>query len=197
MRPGVEFKDPRSTHSCYSFHHGQVRAASCAASSSQAACWSLTSGGACREGQEPLLQHNEQTEASSSSSDVVWEGTTWQGFGGCCMCLSPLLCSTCKQLLASAALLRHHVLNPATRTGKWHITKQRIDVTHGFCSSDIGLPNCCLDAQTLLADKFSTEVVLMADTLDLRRVRDIHFHRSIWQMCLSELARHAPFCTDN
>ena len=38
------------------------------------------------------------------------------------------------------------------------MTKQRIDLTHGFAGSSI-------------------------DTIDLRRVQDMHFHRSIFQMC--------------
>lgn len=38
------------------------------------------------------------------------------------------------------------------------MTKQRIDLTHGFAGSNI-------------------------DTIDLRRVQDMHFKRSIFQMC--------------
>ena len=42
--------------------------------------------------------------------------------------------------------------------GKWHVTKHRIDLVHGFAGSSI-------------------------DTIDFRRVTDMHFHRSVFQMC--------------
>ena len=45
-------------------------------------------------------------------------------------------------------------------TGKWRITSQRIDIEHGCCGSDV-------------------------DCLDLRRVVDIHFHRSFLQLCVN------------
>lgn len=83
-----------------------------------------------KEKQEPLL-------ADSQDSDVVWQGTTWQGCPGF-PCLAPLFCST----------------------WTWRITTTRIDLEHGCCGNDV-------------------------DCLDLRRVIDIHFHRSIFQMCLN------------
>lgn len=42
----------------------------------------------------------------------------------------------------------------------WRITSQRIDLTHGCCASE-------------------------EDTFDLRRIEDMHFHRSLWQRCLN------------
>ncbi|KAK9813774.1 hypothetical protein WJX73_008797 [Symbiochloris irregularis] len=80
--------------------------------------------------QEPLLD-------TDAGSDIVWEGTTWQGFS-CAPCFAPLCCSV----------------------WKWRITSQRIDLEHGCCGSDV-------------------------DSVDLRRVIDIHFHRSLLQMCLN------------
>ena len=50
-------------------------------------------------------------------SDTVWSGTTWQGFPGCLMCLSPVCCSN----------------------WQWDITHRRIDLTrtpgHGMMRS--------------------------------------------------------------
>ncbi|CAL8469477.1 g9018 [Coccomyxa elongata] len=43
---------------------------------------------------------------------------------------------------------------------QWDITEQRIDLTHGCCGSNM-------------------------ETIDLRRVVEIHFHRSLLQLCLN------------
>ncbi|KAL3159782.1 hypothetical protein ABBQ38_010188 [Trebouxia sp. C0009 RCD-2024] len=102
---------------------------------------------------EPLLQRPEQadihkgdnpsapsgqpsTSGSIPAEHVVWEGTTWQGCPDFCFYCSPVCCSN----------------------WHWHITEQRIDLTHGCCGSNM-------------------------ETLDLRRIIDLHFHRSVWQMC--------------
>lgn len=43
-------------------------------------------------------------------------------------------------------------------TDKWCITNRRIDITYGCCGNEM-------------------------DTLDIRRITDLHFHRNIWQCC--------------
>ncbi|KAL0052847.1 hypothetical protein WJX82_008587 [Trebouxia sp. C0006] len=103
---------------------------------------------------EPLLQSPQQASMAAAEGDrseaqpstsgpgaddaehVVWEGTTWQGCPAACFCCSPICCSS----------------------WHWHITGQRIDLTHGCCGSSM-------------------------ETLDLRRIIDLHFHRSVWQLC--------------
>ncbi|KAK9811258.1 hypothetical protein WJX72_000723 [[Myrmecia] bisecta] len=47
---------------------------------------------------------------------------------------------------------------PAGEPELWRITQHRIDLTHGCCGSEM-------------------------ETLDLRRVIDLHFKRNFWQMC--------------
>ncbi|CAL5229616.1 g12978 [Coccomyxa viridis] len=95
--------------------------------------------------QEPLLGSDTKEPAvgvpvnqQEDGSDTVWSGTTWQGFPGCMMCLSPLCCSN----------------------WQWDITHRRIDLTHGCCGGSM-------------------------ETIDLRRVTEIHFHRSMLQLCVN------------
>ena len=51
--------------------------------------------------------HRVPVSQREDGSDTVWSGTTWQGFPGCLMCLSPLCCSN----------------------WQWDITHRRIDLT--------------------------------------------------------------------
>lgn len=106
------------------------------------------------EKREPLLQSPQQAKMGEAEADrspgqastsgmgastgehVVWEGTTWQGCPSPCFCCAPICCSN----------------------WHWHITEQRIDLTHGCCGSSM-------------------------ETLDLRRIIDLHFHRNVWQLC--------------
>ncbi len=56
---------------------------------------------------QPVALHRVPVNQREDGSDAVWSGTTWQGFPGCLMCLSPLCCSN----------------------WQWDITHRRIDLT--------------------------------------------------------------------
>mmetsp|Transcript_2988 Transcript_2988/g.8765 ORF Transcript_2988/g.8765 Transcript_2988/m.8765 type:complete len:151 (+) Transcript_2988:123-575(+) len=80
---------------------------------------------------EPLLHSSHE---GSGDPVIIWEGTTWQTCPFLLKCLTPAICSA----------------------WQWRVTTQRIDLTHGCCSSD-------------------------EDTFDLRRIDDLHFQRSLLQ----------------
>ncbi len=70
--------------------------------------------------------------------------------------------------------------------GHWHITGQRIDLTR---KSHKSIPNA--DNAVACIDFVPQQLFVFTDgccgssmeTLDLRRIIDLHFHRSVWQLC--------------
>ena len=79
--------------------------------------------------------------------------------------------------------------------GHWHITGQRIDLTRKSHKT-IQLASksvACIDfvPQQLFVNSDGCCGSSM-ETLDLRRIIDLHFHRSVWQLCCDRgtVSRH-------
>lgn len=71
--------------------------------------------------------------------------------------------------------------------GHWHITGQRIDLTRKSYKNTQNADN----AVAKFIDFVPQQLFVITDgccgssmeTLDLRRIIDLHFHRSVWQLC--------------
>ena len=130
----------------------------------------LMSHGACR------------VPVPDQGAQVVWQGTTWQGCPFLCMWCAPLCCS------------------------QWHwtITNQRIDLTRARAVPLLSsLRHASVERDSSLHARLIPVVVCTADgccgndvdSISLRRVVDIHFHRNMLQLCLGRgtvLRSHQP-----
>lgn len=132
---------------------------------------------------EPLLHSSHE---GSGDPVIIWEGTTWQTCPFLLKCLTPAICSA----------------------WQWRVTTQRIDLTHGCCSSDEvrapllfvanGYPSITPEMLAVVLkslDQIFLEMKVASlggawlshsmrcvqDTFDLRRIDDLHFQRSLLQ----------------
>ncbi len=83
--------------------------------------------------------------------------------------------------------------------GHWHITGQRIDLTRKSHKINQNVDNAvaCIDFVPQRLFVFTDGCCGSSmETLDLRRIIDLHFHRSVWQLCCDRgtvSIKHAHF----